>query len=43
MATDYWAHFYHEHPNQAANEVTDEDFDLDDIVRKAESGEWEDI
>jgi hypothetical protein len=43
MATDYWAHFYHENPNQATTEIEDEDFDLEEIRRKAESGEWEEI
>jgi hypothetical protein len=43
MATDYWAHFYHDNPSQAATEVTDEDFDLEEIKRKAEDGEWEEI
>jgi hypothetical protein len=43
MAIDYWAHFYHDHPNQAATEIEDEDFDLEEIKRKAENGEWEDI
>lgn len=44
MATDYWAHWYHEHPNEAASEATDPDFDADEIMRKIEAGEdWEEI
>lgn len=43
MATDYWAHYYHEHPNEQASEANDDDFDLEEILQKAEKGEWEDI
>jgi hypothetical protein len=43
MATDYWAHFYFENPREAATEVTDDDFDLDEIMQKAADGDWEDI
>jgi hypothetical protein len=42
IETDYWAHFFFEHPN-AANEVIadDPDFDIDEIKGKIESGDWE--
>jgi len=43
MATDFWAHFYHENPNAAATEATDEDFDLEEIKRRAAQGDWEEI
>lgn len=42
IATDYWAHFYHENPN-AGKEDFDPDFDLDEILRKSEAGEWDEI
>lgn len=44
MATDYWAHYYFEHPNEQASEATDEDFDLEEIKRRAANGEdWEEL
>ena len=43
MLTDYWAYHYDAHPNAAATEAVDEDFDiaaeLARITAKAEAGE----
>jgi len=41
MIEDYWAHYYAEHGVQ--EEVEDEDFDLDAILRDMEDGDWEDL
>ena len=45
IETDYWAHWYADHPNEAAETVAhDPDFDLEDIKGKMERGEdWETI
>jgi hypothetical protein len=42
IAADYWAHWYQEHPG-AQEEAHDPDFDIDELVRKSEAGEWEEI
>ncbi|SDH27408.1 hypothetical protein [Nitrosomonas sp. Nm132] len=41
IETDYWAHYYYE--NSTADEVEDEDFDLDDILQKMENDDWEEL
>jgi hypothetical protein len=41
IETDYWAHYYYE--NATADEVEDEDFDLDDILQKMENDDWEEL
>lgn len=43
MATDYWAHWYFEHPDEKGESYDDPDFDLEEITRQAESGEWDEI
>jgi hypothetical protein len=44
IATDYWAHRYYENPKEIDEVVSDDpDFDMEEILRKAEAGEWEDI
>lgn len=43
ICTDYWAHYYFDHPKEAALEVDDPDFDIEELKQRAESGEWEEI
>ena len=41
ILTDHWAHFYL--ANGIKDEVEDESFDLDAIVKKMEEGDWEEV
>lgn len=44
IEVDYWAHVYHDDPKQVDAVVSDDpDFDLNEILEKAESGDWEEI
>jgi hypothetical protein len=41
ILTDYWANHYFENPN--SEEVEDDDFDLDAIVKSMDDGDWEEV
>lgn len=48
IETDYWAHWYTDHPNEANAVLSDDpDFDLETIKAKMEAGadpkDWEEI
>lgn len=40
MVTDYWAVQYMHDPKMA-NEVEDEEFDLDDVLKQMEDDDWQ--
>ena len=43
MEEEYWAHHYYENPDK--DEVEDDDFNLDDVVKRMEDNpdDWETI
>jgi hypothetical protein len=41
ILTDHWANYYFEHPN--TDEIEDEGFDLDAIVKSMDDGDWEEV
>jgi hypothetical protein len=41
ILTDYWANFYKE--NGLKDEVEDDDFDLDEVVKRMDDGDWEEV
>jgi len=42
IVTDYWAHFYADGKG-GTEEVEDDDFDLEQVKRDMESGDWEEV
>ena len=41
ILTDHWANWYVENPK--TEEVSDEDFDLDAVVKSMDEGDWEEV
>jgi hypothetical protein len=42
ILTDHWANYYCDNPN-AVDEIVDEDFDLDAVVKQMDDGDWEEL
>lgn len=43
MITDYWANAYADDPKLLTDVIEDTDFDLDEILRGMEEGDWEEV